>query len=145
MTRTKLKISLASAAVAALVALTVSACGGNDGGATAATTPPKTADGATATVGVSNSSLGKILVDSQARTLYLFQKDSGRTSACFGACASAWPPLRTSGTPTVGTGANELKIGTIKRSDGKPQVTYSGHPLYLYQGDKKPATPMARA
>jgi predicted lipoprotein with Yx(FWY)xxD motif len=26
-------------------------------------------------------------------------------------------------------------IGTTPRSDGKPQVTYNGHPLYGYQGD----------
>lgn len=69
--------------------------------------------------------------------LYLFQKDSGTKSACSGACASAWPPLRANGKPTVGTGANASMVGTTKRSDGKPQVTYNSHPVYLYQGDQK--------
>jgi predicted lipoprotein with Yx(FWY)xxD motif len=79
-----------------------------------------------------------ILVDSQGRTLYMFQKDSGMKSACFGACASDWPPLRASGKPTVSSGVNASMVGTTTRSDGKPQVTYNGHPLYLYTGDQKP-------
>jgi predicted lipoprotein with Yx(FWY)xxD motif len=42
-----------------------------------------------------------------------------------------------SGKPVDGTGAHAQMLGTIKRSDGKPQVTYNGHPLYRYQGDQK--------
>ena len=84
------------------------------------------------------TSLGKILVDSRGRTLYLFKKDSGKKSTCFGACATAWPPLRAHGKPTVGGGARASKVGTTRRSDGKPQVTYNGHPLYLFVQDKKP-------
>jgi predicted lipoprotein with Yx(FWY)xxD motif len=85
-----------------------------------------------------NSQLGNILVDSQGRTLYLFQKDSGTMSSCTGACAAAWPPLRVNGQPTVGSGANAAMVGTTTRSDGNPQVTYNGHPLYLYSGDQNP-------
>jgi predicted lipoprotein with Yx(FWY)xxD motif len=130
---------LALAAAVPLAALAIAACGGGNGGnnATASTAPPKTASGRPATVGAANSNLGTILVDSQGRALYLFQKDSGTKSACFGACASAWPPLRASGKPTVGSGTNASLVGTATRSDGKPQVTYNGHPLYLYQGDQK--------
>src|SRR3954470_24369549 len=120
MTRIKLKTSLVGAAVAVLAALAISACGSGGGGATAAVAPPKTADGAPATVGVANTSLGKILVDSQGRSLYLFQKDAQDKSACSGACATAWPPLRVRGQPTDGTGADAQMLGTIKRSDGKP-------------------------
>ena len=74
MTRSKLITFLASAAVIPLVVVAVAACGGG-GGATAAT--PKTTSGASATVGVANSSLGSILIDSTGRTLYLFKADSG--------------------------------------------------------------------
>ena len=61
-----------------------------------------------------------------------------------------WPPLRANDKPTIGGGANASLAATTARSDGKPQATYGGHPLYLYQGDQKPgdtqgASPQARA
>ena len=136
MTRSRTITFLTAAAVAALTALAVSACGSSGGGATASTSA-KVANGRPVTVGVDDGALGKILVDSQGRTLYLFRKDAGTTSACFGECANDWPPLRTSGKPTVGSGADSALVGTAKRSDGKPQVTYNGHPLYRYGGDQK--------
>jgi predicted lipoprotein with Yx(FWY)xxD motif len=129
---------LAGAALIPLTAVALASCGGGGNGnannATAASPAPKTSSGKPATVGVENSSLGKVLDDSQGRTLYLFQRDNGTKSACSGACATNWPPLR-SANPTVGSGANDSMIGTTKRSDGKPQVTYNGHPLYTFKGD----------
>jgi predicted lipoprotein with Yx(FWY)xxD motif len=147
MTRSKPITFLASAALIPLAALTVAACGG--GTATASppsaaskttTTPGKTATAATkiATVRVANSRLGRILVDSTGRTLYLFKADAGTKSSCFGACATAWPPLRTGGTPAVRSGARAALVGTTKRSDGARQVTFNGHPLYLFIKDHKP-------
>ena len=50
-------------------------------------------------------------------------------------CSKAWPPLRTSGKPHAGRGVKAALLGTIKRKDGAPQVTYNGHPVYLYTGD----------
>jgi len=129
---------LVSAAVLLPAALSVVACGGGSGAASTSSTAAKTASGRPATLGVSDSDLGKILVDSQGRTLYLFQKDAGTKSACTGACATAWPPLRATGKPTVGTGANAALVATTPRSDGRPQVIYNEHPVYRYQGDKNP-------
>ena len=137
MTRSRPMTFLAGAAVIPLAALAVAGCGGGGGGASAATAPPKTTNGAPATVGVAKTGLGKILVDSRGHTLYLFKKDTRTKSACFGACAAAWPPLRASGKPTVGTGLSAAKVGTIKRSDGRPQVTYNHHPLYRYVADAR--------
>ena len=137
MTRSTPITFLASAAVIPLTALSVAACGGG-GAATAAPAPPKTTSGAPATVGVAKTGLGNILVDSQGRTLYLFKADKGTTSTCSGTCAVAWPPLRAHGRPTVGGRAKRSLIRSTARSDGKPQVTYNGHPLYLYVGDRKP-------
>jgi predicted lipoprotein with Yx(FWY)xxD motif len=134
MTRSKPINFLAGAATVPLVALAVAGCGS---GASAAPALPKTPSGSPATVGVASTGLGKILVDSQGRTLYLFQKDSGTKSSCFGACATAWRPLQATGKPTVGRGLSAGKIGTTSRSDGRPQVTYNGHPLYLFVKDQK--------
>jgi predicted lipoprotein with Yx(FWY)xxD motif len=129
---------ISAGAAAVLSATSLAACGGGDNPATAASTPPKAAGGGTATIGLADAgSLGKILVDSSGRTLYLFQKDSGTTSTCTGPCAAAWPPLRASGKPAVGAGLSASKVGTSPRSDGKAQITYNGHPLYRFQGDKQ--------
>jgi predicted lipoprotein with Yx(FWY)xxD motif len=128
---------LATTAAIPLTALAVAGCGGGNDPA-GASAPPKTTSGQSATVGVENSSLGKILDNSKGDTLYLFKKDSGTKSACTGACASAWPPLRASGKPTVGNGANASMLGTTRRSDGKAQVTYNGHPVYTFTGDQSP-------
>ena len=137
MTRTRSII--AGATVPLLAALAVAGCGSSSGSSTSrSSAQPKTANGQSATVGVANENLGNILVDSQGRTLYLFRSDSGTKSACTGACAIDWPPLRATGKPTVGGGAIAPIVATSARSDGKPQVTYNGHPLYLFSGDQKP-------
>jgi predicted lipoprotein with Yx(FWY)xxD motif len=141
MRRSKAIKLIAGAAAVPLIALLAAGCGGGSYGgddSAAATAPPTTASGQAATIGANEGDLGKILVDSQGRTLYLFQKDSGTKSACFGACASAWPPVRGSGKPTVGSGLNASLVGTTSRSDGMAQVTYNGHPIYLFSGDQKP-------
>ncbi len=90
-----------------------------------------------AKVGSRVSSLGRILVDARGRTLYLFQRDRRRASTCYGACASIWPPLTTTGKPAAVRGAHAALLGTTKRKDAKVEVTYAGHPLYLYAGDAK--------
>jgi predicted lipoprotein with Yx(FWY)xxD motif len=99
------------------------------------------ASGAAALVSVgSAANVGQVLVDSNGMTLYYFEKDkkgSGK-SACSGACASARPPLTTSGAAKAQSGVNAAMLGTIERSDGTTQVTYAGWPLYTFVEDKKP-------
>ena len=123
----------------AVVAFAVAACGGTSGGgygggggSTAASSSGK------GSVALASTKLGKVLVDGNGRTLYLFEADKGTMSKCDGACASAWPPLTTSGKPTAGTGVVAAKLGTAKRADGTTGVTYDGHPLYTYAGDGAP-------
>jgi predicted lipoprotein with Yx(FWY)xxD motif len=90
---------------------------------------------AKARVNVRTTSLGKILVTAQGRTLYLFVPDKRGRSTCYGSCASYWPPLLVTGKPTAGTGVKASLLGVTIRKDGKHQVTYNGHPLYTYVGD----------
>jgi predicted lipoprotein with Yx(FWY)xxD motif len=118
----------------------VAACGGGGGGSASSggaaysqSAPAKTAPAAT--VKVATTKLGRILTDSNGRTLYLFEKDKGAASACSGACASIWPPVTAAG---AGRGVSAAELGSIKRADGKTEATYAGHPLYTYAGDAKP-------
>ena len=85
------------------------------------------------TVGASR--YGTVLYDQHHLVLYVFSADHGSTSTCYGACAAAWPPMLTRGVPRAGALHAGL-LGTTKRRDGALQVTYAGHPLYYWSGDK---------
>ena len=76
-----------------------------------------------------------MLATSSGRTLYLFMKDKSGRSACYGQCASYWPPLMKKGALRAGTGVKAKLLGTTKRKNGTLQVTYRGHPLYLFKLD----------
>ncbi len=120
------------------LALVTASRGSNGGRSAAASRAASTSKPASAgTVAVASSNLGDVLVDTQGRTVYLFGADNATKSACSGACAVNWPPLVTSGTPTVGNGAATSLVGTATRSGGAKQVVYNGHPLYLFAGDQK--------
>ncbi|HET7119998.1 MAG TPA: hypothetical protein VFI17_01960 [Solirubrobacterales bacterium] len=116
-----------------------SAKGGGAYGGGETTTAASPEETGAAVVSLGNSpKLGMILVDSEGMTVYDFHKDKGTTSSCYGACAEGWPPVLTEGEPQVGNGASAGKLGTTERKDGTTQVTYAGHPLYLFAGDQKP-------
>jgi predicted lipoprotein with Yx(FWY)xxD motif len=88
------------------------------------------------TVDVHSSNGKSFLTDGAGRSLYLWVPDTSTMSTCSGACATAGPPLIAKGTPTGGAGVTASDLGTITRSDGSKQVTYAGHPLYYFAGDK---------
>jgi len=91
------------------------------------------------TVGTRTSALGKVLVSADGRTLYHASTEKKGAVGCTGACAVKWPPLLISGSakPVAGSGVKASMLGTIKRPNGRIQVTYDGLALYLYSGDKK--------
>jgi predicted lipoprotein with Yx(FWY)xxD motif len=121
------RLIVAAAAFAALAA------------AVFALNPPAThaAQAKGAVVSTAKTSLGRIIVKSNGRTLYMFGKDRNGKSACSGQCATFWPPLTTSGKPRVTSGARAALVGTTKRADGRLQVTYNHHPLYTFVKDTK--------
>jgi predicted lipoprotein with Yx(FWY)xxD motif len=102
----------------------------------AAPAPATAATGKTVKVGASR--YGPVLFDGKGRALYVFTKEKGAKSRCYGDCARAWPPFVTSGKPRAGGGADKTLLGTTERRNGKRQVTYNGHALYYYVADTKP-------
>jgi predicted lipoprotein with Yx(FWY)xxD motif len=125
-----------------VLALGVAACGGDDSDEdSAATTPVQTETATTeqaagTTIQVEDSQFGRVLFDSKRMPIYLFDKEKGEASECYGECATAWPPVLTEGEPQASSGAKQNLLGTTMRRDGKTQVTYNGHPLYYYEDDR---------
>lgn len=120
-------------------ALVIAGCGG---GSSSSSSESGGAENASATsgegtvAGAEVGGLGDLLVDAEGMTVYLYTPDKGTESTCYGECEAAWPPLTAKGKPTAGEGAMSSALGTTKRKDGSMQVTYEGHPLYTFSGDK---------
>ncbi len=106
--------------------LTFSACTTND------TVTPDPNPGVKLTA---NAQLGNILVDEKGMTLYFFSNDVDGQSACTEGCLDSWPVFYSS-TLEIGQGLDQNDFAVITRSDGKPQITYKGWPLYYFVNDK---------
>lgn len=147
-----MKHPLAPIAACAALAFGASACG-DDGSSSAASTPTTTATTAAAAsdqpparasrrrgtaIKVMDSRFGRMLFNSRGRAIYLFTRERGTRSRCYGDCAVAWPPVYTRGRPRSGKGVRAALLGTTVRRGGRRQVTYNGHPLYYYVTDTKP-------
>jgi predicted lipoprotein with Yx(FWY)xxD motif len=134
-TSTRVRLYVAGGAAAAALAATLAVTLTSDSSPGYPATP---AGAAGAVVAVHPTALGRILVDGQGRTLYLFAKDTGSTSTCVGGgCTSVWPPAAVDGSPQATAGALAADLATITRPDGGTQLSYHGHPLYYYVGDRR--------
>lgn len=105
---------------------------------TTASSTSAAAPGGEATVVSSKhaSKLGTVLAAGKKKlTVYLFEADKGSESACYGACAKAWPPVTSAAAASALGAAQAADLGTITRTDGTKQVTYKGHPLYFFVKD----------
>ena len=149
---------VASAAGAVMAGLMLAACGSSGGSSTPQTSPPEATasptasspasapEGSAATVSLKSVKgiEDPALVGPDGKTVYLFEGDKNGKPTCAGACTQFWPPVTASGMPSAGSGLDQSKLGTVKRSDGGTQVTYAGHPLYYYSGDTGPGTAMGQ-
>jgi predicted lipoprotein with Yx(FWY)xxD motif len=83
----------------------------------------------------SNATLGKmVLTNNNGRTLYTLSTEKNGKIVCKAACLTVWPPLTV---PAKVKPAGPVTLGTVKRPDGRTQVTWKGRPLYTYSGDSK--------
>jgi predicted lipoprotein with Yx(FWY)xxD motif len=129
--------------VAALGLLVLAGCGSSTYGGSASSSGSSSsssggASASNAVLSTAGSGLGKIVVNSDGRTVYVFDKDSPGSgkSACTGDCAAKWPAV-TATTDTPAVDGVTGKVGTITRDDGTKQVTLGGMPLYLFAGDSQ--------
>ena len=150
--------AFALGATASAVAAIFAGCGGSGSSSTKATasatssSPAQTSPAyATATSTSASTSASTVLISTKhdklgtilaagpkQLTVYMFEADKGAQSSCTGACTHVWPPVTTTGAAKSGGSAVAADLGTITRSDGAKQVTYKGHPLYMFarDGDK---------
>ena len=123
--------------LSAAVLLVVAACSSAGSGYGPASSQAGSSNGAGVVVSTAKTAkFGTVLTGPNGMTLYTHTGDSPTPSTCTGSCATAWPPLATSGQPTAGTGVSG-QLATAIRGDGSVQVTYDGLPLYYWQGDAK--------
>jgi predicted lipoprotein with Yx(FWY)xxD motif len=133
--RLGLVLAAAAGIVAVVVVLVVLSSGGS--GAEGAGERAAAA-GDAPSVRIARSRYGRMLVDRDGRTLYLFDKDPRGRSVCTRRCARVWPPALVTGRPTAGRGIDRGKLTTVARDGSARQLVYNGHPLYTLSGETRP-------
>ena len=124
--KTTLVLVALAAAIVPTTALAITRDAPSGVRASEATTPSPT-------LKVRTTRFGKILFAGNGRVLYGFTRDRRNgPSQCYGDCAAAWPVYFAKGTLKAGTGVKQSLLGTVRRRDGRRQVTYNGWPLYYY-------------
>jgi predicted lipoprotein with Yx(FWY)xxD motif len=109
---------------------------GKTEGAAVKPTDAAAAAAAGTTVTLGKSEFGPMLFSTGGRAVYIFERDPKGRTACHGECARAWPPVYTEGEPEAANGVRKSLLGTVKRPDGRLQVTYAGQPLYFYAHER---------
>ncbi len=84
---------------------------------------------------ISVQPFGKVLTTRSRQALYFWNVEKKDFKVhCTGACAKAWPPLIVRSAASVKKRIAGIKgtFGTIRRPDGKLQVTWKRLPVYTY-------------
>lgn len=129
--RSRRNAALTALVSAAVAAICLAACGSSSksSGAASVSSP------ATATVTASKlPGYSKVLTTSSGQAVYLLTSDPAGGSRCSGSCAAQWPPLVETGALRAGPGVNASLLSAFKRGDGKEQVMYNHHALYMHKG-----------
>lgn len=88
-----------------------------------------------------NAEYGPHLVTDVGRSVYLYVEDQAGDSTCIDACTRNWPPLLVGDADiALGEGVDAALLGQTTRPDGEAQVTYAGHPLYVFARDTNEGT-----
>lgn len=78
----------------------------------------------------------KVLVNRKGMTLYSLSVETRGKFICTDqVCLSLWTPLVV---PKGTTPTGALHLGTVRRPDGRVQVSYRGRPVYTFAQDRKP-------
>jgi predicted lipoprotein with Yx(FWY)xxD motif len=77
---------------------------------------------------------GPILATPAKKALYTWTREKDLKIHCTGACAKLWPPLvvRSKKAVPPRVAGIEGRLGTIRRPDGRLQVTFNRRPVYTY-------------
>lgn len=122
----------ASLATSAAALLLLAACGGQ---AETAAPPGNSPIGIRTVQGV-----GTVLADQMGMTLYVTDAEKDGSIKCVEDCAEFWPPLEAGADLPSSIDGITGKIGSVKRPDGKQQVTIDNRPLYMFADDKGAGT-----
>jgi predicted lipoprotein with Yx(FWY)xxD motif len=75
---------------------------------------------------------GPVLTTPKHQALYTWTAERDLKIHCTGACAQAWPPLYAKAAVPAHVAGITGTFGTIRRPDGRRQVTFNHRPVYTY-------------
>jgi predicted lipoprotein with Yx(FWY)xxD motif len=119
---------LPTLALGSAAALGLAACGTSGSSSTNATS-----GSSPGIVSVKNVAGAKVLTDTAGKTLYSTTSEQGGRIRCTGMCTSFWAPVLGSQAQAMKASTNlSAKLSTVKRADGRSQLTFNGLPVYTF-------------